>query len=329
MSAPHDLLLVPVGSTPDPAPLRALTDVRVLAPDDPGLPAALAAADGVVVWDGFDQRIARAWEAAAPQRVRWVHTSSAGPDRLLFPALREHPSTLTCSRGVLDTDIAEYVLTCVLALLKDLPGTVRLQDAHRWQHRQTRSLAGRRALVVGAGSIGTRTAELFTALGVRVDGIVRSARPATAPFGSLTGPGTLADVVGDHDLVLVAAPLSEATRGLVSREVVRRMRPGTIVVNVGRGPVVDEDALLEALQEQRIGGVALDVWTHEPLPADSPWWRTPGALVSPHLAGDAEGFGHRLEELLAGQVRRFVAGEPLQHVVDKEHGYVVTPTVAP
>lgn len=106
------------------------------------------------------------------------------------------------------------------------------------------------------------------------------------------------------------------------------MRPGTIVVNVGRGPVVDEDALLEALQERRIGGVALDVWTREPLAADSPWWDVPGALVSPHLAGDTVGFTARLELLLRDQVARFVAGEPLRHVVDKEHGYVTAPTVA-
>lgn len=327
MPAPR-LLLVPVGSAPDPAPLRDLADVDVVRPGDPALAAALAAAEGLVVWDGFDQRIASAWEAVAPRRLRWVHTSSAGPDRLLFPALRAHPCALTCSRGVLDTDIAEYVLACVLALLKDLPTTVRLQDGHRWQHRGTRGLAGRRALVVGAGSIGTRTAELLAALGVRVDGIVRRARPAVAPFGSLSGPDALPAVVGEHDLVVVTAPLSESTRGLVSRAVVARMRPGTIVVNVGRGPVVDEDALLEALRERRIGGVALDVWATEPLPADSPWWDVPGALVSPHLAGDAEGFTARLEDLLHEQVRRFTAGEALLHVVDETHGYVTGPTVA-
>lgn len=328
MTTTHDLLVVPAGSSPDLAPLRELTPVRLVRPEDPRLARALCDADGLIVWDGFDARIAQAWESAAPQRLRWVHTSSAGPDRLLFPALREHASTLTCSRGVLDTDIAEYVLACVLGFLKDLPTTVRLQGEHRWQHRETAGLAGRSALVVGAGSIGTEVARLFSALGVRVDGIVRSPRPAVAPFGSFSGPETLADVVGDHDLVLVTAPLSESTRGLLSREVVRRMRPGTIVVNVGRGPVVDEDALLEALQERRIGGVALDVWTREPLAADSPWWDTPGALVSPHLAGDAAGFTARLELLLLEQVRRFVAGGPLRHVVDKEHGYVTTPTVA-
>ncbi|ABS01830.1 D-2-hydroxyacid dehydrogenase [Kineococcus radiotolerans] len=328
MTGTHDVLIVPVGSAPDPAPLRELTDVRVVDPHDPALPAALAAADGLVVWDGSSPALERAWEAADPRRLRWVHTSSAGPDRLLFPALRAHPCVLTCSRGVLDTDIAEYVLACVLALLKDLPRTVALQAGHRWLHRGTRSLAGRRALVVGAGSIGTRTAKLFSALGVHVDGIVRTPRPAAAPFGSLSGPQSLPEVVGDYDLVLVTAPLSEATRGLVSREVVARMRPATIVVNVGRGPVVDEDALLEALQENRISGVALDVWATEPLPADSPWWDLPGALVSPHLAGDAEGFTDRLEELLREQVRRFAVGEPLHHVVDKTHGYAVAPTVA-
>ncbi|WP_432563888.1 D-2-hydroxyacid dehydrogenase [Kineococcus sp. SYSU DK003] len=328
MTTPH-LLVVPVGSSPDVAPLRELADVRVAHPHDPDLPDALATAEGLVVWDGFDVAVERAWETARPQALRWVHTSSAGPDRLLFPALRAHPSRLTCSRGILDADIAEYVLACVLAFLKDLTTTVRRQDEHRWQHRLTRSLAGRRALVVGAGSIGTRTAQLFSALGVDVDGVVRSARPAAPPFGALFGPDALPDVVGDYDLVLVAAPLSPATRGLVGAQVVQRMRPGAVVVNVGRGPVVDEDALLAALRAGRLGGVALDVWSTEPLPADSPWWDTPGALVSPHLAGDSEGFTGRLELLLHEQVRRFAAGQELLHVVDKEHGYAITSTVAP
>lgn len=322
-----NVLVVPVGSSPGLEPLRELTDIEVREPGDPALALALSAADGLIVWDGFDDRIADAWTTTDPRRLRWVHTSSAGPDRLLFPALRAHPSVLTCSRGVLDADIAEYVLACVLGFLKDLPGTVRFQTEHRWQHRETRSLAGSRALVVGAGSIGTRTAQLFDALGVHVDGVVRSARAASAPFGALFGPDDLPRVVGDYDHVLVAAPLSEATRGLVSADVVAAMKPGATVVNVGRGPVVDEDALLAALQAGRLSGVALDVWTAEPLPADSPWWDTPGALVSPHLAGDSAGFTERLEVVLREQVQRFVTGSDLLHVVDKEHGYAITPTV--
>lgn len=321
------ILVVPVGSVPDVAPLHALADVEVLVPDDTGLPDALARADGLVVWDGMHPALERAWAVAVPRRLRWVHTSSAGPDRLLFPALRDHPCVLTCSRGVLDADIAEYVLASVLAVLKDLPGTVHRQAEHRWEHRTTRSLAGSRALVVGAGSIGTRVGQVFAALGVAVDGVVRTPRPATAPFGRLVGPGDLARVAGDYDHLLVTAPLSEATRGLVDARVVDALRPGAVVVNVGRGPVVDEDALLRALRSGRLGGVVLDVWAREPLPADSPWWDEPRAVVSPHLAGDAEGFTGRLEALLHEQVRRFVTRAELLHVVDKEHGYAIAPTV--
>ena len=332
MSTRPEVLVVPVGSCPDPQPLRESARVRVVDPRDPALPRALAAADALVVWDGFDAAITAAWESAGPlPRLRWVHTSSAGPDRLLSGALLEHlrtrPAVLTCSRGVLDRDIAEYVLACVLAFCKDLPTTLRLQAQHRWQHRTTLGLAGRRALVVGAGSIGTQAARLLAALGVAVDGVVRSPRAPVAPFGALHGPAALEDLVGRYDVVVVTAPLSAATRGLVGRDVVAAMRPGTIVVNVGRGPVVDEDALLEGLRSGHLGGVALDVWRTEPLPADSPWWDEPGAIVSPHLAGDAAGFGARLEQLLHEQVRRFAAGEPLLHVVDTEHGYAAAPTV--
>jgi phosphoglycerate dehydrogenase-like enzyme len=322
------ILVVPVGSRPRVDPLHDLADVEVVAPDDAVLPAALARADGLVVWDGMHPALAAAWTAQPPPRLRWVHTSSAGPDRLLFPALREHPCVLTCSRGVLDTDIAEYVLAAVLAVLKDLPGTVRRQGEHRWEHRTTRSLAGTRALVVGAGSIGTQVARVFAALGVAVDGVVRTPRPAAAPFGAFFGPDDLARVAGGYDHLLVTAPLSEATRGLVDARVVDALRPGAVVVNVGRGPVVDEDALLRAARAGRLGGVVLDVWTTEPLPADSPWWDVPCAVVSPHLAGDAEGFGQRLEALLHEQVRRFVTRAELLHPVDKEHGYAITPTVS-
>ena len=329
-SAP-DVLVVAVGSAPEPGPLRRHARTTLLAHDDPALPDALAHADGLVVWDGCSPAVERAWDLAAERtgglpRLRWVHTSSAGPDRLLFPGMLPHPCALTCSRGVLDRDIAEYVLACVLALLKDLTTTVRLQDAHRWRHRGTLGLAGRSALVVGAGSLGTAVGEVFAALGVAVDGVVRSPRPASGPFRRLVGPGALADVVGGYDLLLVTAPLSPATRGLVSADVVARTKPGAVVVNVGRGPVVDQDALLAALRSGHLRGVALDVWDVEPLPAESPWWDAPGAIVSPHLAGDAAGFEQRLEAVLHEQLARFATDRPLLHVVDKLVGYA-TPTV--
>lgn len=324
MSDPH-VLVVEVGGAPDPAALAG-HDTRSLAADDPALVDALARADGLVVWDGSSAAFRAAFEAAVERtgglpRLRWVHTTSAGPDKLLFPALRDHPGTLTCSRGVLDRDIAEYVLGCVLALLKDLTTTVRLQAAHRWQHRLTRGLRGRRALVVGAGSIGTAVAEVFAALGVPVDGVVRTPRPARPPFGRFLGPGELAGAVGAYDLLLVVAPLTAATRGLVGADVVAATAPGTIVVNVGRGPVVDEDALLAALRSGHLGGVALDVFAAEPLPAGSRWWDEPRAIVSPHLAGDAVGFEDRLADRLAEQLARFATGADLLHPVDKQAGY--------
>lgn len=322
MSDPH-VLVVEVGGAPAPRALEGF-DTRSLSADDPELVRAIGQADGLVVWDGASPAFRTAFEEAAAAglpRLQWVHTTSAGPDRLLFPALRDHPSTLTCSRGVLDRDMAEYVLGCVLAFLKDLTTTVRRQTEHRWDYRPTRGLAGRRALVVGAGSIGTAIAEVFSALRVEVDGVVRSPRPATAPFGALFGSDRLAEVVGGYDLVLVVAPLTEATRGLVGADVVAAMRPGTIVVNVGRGPVVDEAALLAGLREGRLGGVALDVFSTEPLGADSPWWDEPGAIVSPHMAGDTDGFEDRLADRLAEQLERFTTGSDLLHVVDKHAGY--------
>ncbi|NIZ92596.1 D-2-hydroxyacid dehydrogenase [Kineococcus rubinsiae] len=324
-----DLLVIADAADPELDALASRAQVRRLHPASNGLAAALAEADAVVVWNcvvpGFEASFDEALAATGGlPRLRWVHTTSAGPDRLLFPGLLGHPATLTCSRGVLDVDMAEYVLTCVLALLKDVPATVRLQGASRWRHRRTRSLAGTRGLVVGAGSIGTATGRLLDAMGVSVDGVVREPRPAAAPFGALHAPGDLASIVGEYDVVVVTAPLTTATEGLVSAEVIAAMKPSAVFVNVGRGPVVDEEALLTAVKRGRLSGVALDVFTVEPLPADSPWWDEPRAIVSPHLAGDSEDFLLRLQGLLLEQLQRFTAGEELLHVVDAEHGYATS-----
>jgi phosphoglycerate dehydrogenase-like enzyme len=324
-----DLLVIADAADPELDALDSRATVRRLHPASNGLAAALAEADAVVVWNcvvpGFEAAFTDALAATGGlPRLRWVHTTSAGPDRLLFAGLAGHPAVLTCSRGVLDVDVAEYVLTCVLALLKDVPATVRLQGASRWRHRRTRSLAGTRGLVVGAGSIGTATGRLLAAVGVAVDGIVREPRPAEAPFGALHAPQELTRVVGDYDVVVVTAPLTAATEGLVSAEVIAAMKPSAVFVNVGRGPVVDEDALLAAVKRGRLSGVALDVFSVEPLPADSPWWDTSRALVSPHLAGDSEDFLQRLQGLLLEQLRRFEAGEELAHVVDEQEGYATS-----
>lgn len=324
-----DLLVIADAADPELDALDSRATVRRLHPASNGLAAALAEADVLVVWNcvvpGIEAAFTEALAATGGlPRLRWVHTTSAGPDRLLFEGLTTHPATLTCSRGVLDGDIAEYVLTCVLALLKDVPATVRLQGDSRWRHRRTRTLAGTRGLVVGAGSIGTATGRLLSAVGVAVDGIVREPRPAEAPFGALHAPDALAGVVGDYDVVVVTAPLTTATEGLVSAEVIAAMKPSAVFVNVGRGPVVDEDALLAAVKRGRLSGVALDVFTVEPLPADSPWWDVSRAIVSPHLAGDSEDFLQRLQALLLEQLVRFEAGEELAHVVDKQHGYATS-----
>ncbi|NAZ82336.1 D-2-hydroxyacid dehydrogenase [Kineococcus sp. R8] len=329
MTERPDLLVIADAADPELDALESRALLRRLHPASQGLAAALAEADAVVVWNcvvpGFEAAFTEALAATGGlPRLRWVHTTSAGPDRLVFEALVTHPAVLTCSRGVLDVDVAEYVVACVLALLKDVPATVRLQGASRWRHRRTRSLAGTRGLVVGAGSIGTATGRLLHALGVAVDGVVREPREAAEPFGALHAPAELASIVGEYDVVVVTAPLTVATEGLVSAEVIAAMKASAVFVNVGRGHVVDEAALLAAVKRGRLSGVALDVFTVEPLPADSPWWSEPRAIVSPHLAGDSEDFLQRLQALLLEQLARFAAGEELLHVVDGQRGYATS-----
>lgn len=287
------------------------------------LPHVISSANALLVWDFSASGLAAAWPQA--RNLVWVHSASAGVDRLLTPEVVSSEVTLTSSRGVLDDAMAEYVLGLVLAVLKDLPGTVRRQLDRRWEHRPTWRLAGRRALVVGPGSIGVSVARLLDAVGVEVDAAGSHARPARSgePFGSVHDSSDLARVVGAYDLFVLCAPLTDRTRGLVGETVLHAVRPGTILINVGRGPLVDESALLPALRKGCLAAVALDVVEHEPLPPSSPLWSEPGVLISPHMAGDTVGWREDLLALFVDNLRRFRGGLPLRNVVDKERGYVV------
>jgi phosphoglycerate dehydrogenase-like enzyme len=299
------------------ARLGAEADVRLVF-DTQQLRDALPTSDVAFVWDFRSTRLREAWSPAS--RVRWVHVASAGVEPLLFPEMRDQPVVLTNSRGVFDGAIAEFVLAALLALAKDLPESLRLQREHVWKHRETRLVAGATVLVIGAGSIGRAVARLVGAVGCRVVGAARTAREDDC-FDRVVPISDLGPELRHADFVVVTAPLTEQTSGLLGAQAFARMKPGAVLINVGRGPIVDESALLEALDRGQLRAAVLDVFGEEPLPAEHPFWDRPDVLVSPHMCGDFEGFTEVLVDLFVENFGRMRSGRQLQNVVDKHRGY--------
>lgn len=298
--------------------LGSLADIRYT--DEAGLADVLPGAHALVLWDFFSRAVADAWHAA--DRIGWIHVCAAGVDKLLFDDLRESRVVVTNARGIFDRPIAEFVLASVLARTKLLHESMDLQRDHSWQHREPFLLQGSRALVVGTGAIGREIGRLLGLVGVHVDGAARSARDDDPDFDHVYASAELAGYIGAYDIVVNAAPLTDATRGMFDREVLAGVRPGMHLVNIGRGETVDEDALLEAVTDGRVGTASLDVFGTEPLPPDHPWWDTPGVVVSPHMSGDVVGWTDALARQVIDNVRRWRDGADLVNVVDKRLGFV-------
>lgn len=259
-----------------------------------------------------------------PGDLKWIHTSSIGVDALLTPELIDSDVVVSTSRNVCERPIAEWVLAVVLLMAKDLRRTLDLQrDAH-WLHRETEPLLGRHVVLVGPGPVGREIAGLLRAAGMTVDVVGRRARE-DAELGRIHAIEQLDELLPEADDVVLALPLTDATRGLVDARRLALMRPGARLVNVGRGPVVVEDALLAALRDGRLGAAALDVFDQEPLPPDHPFWALDNVLVSPHMSGDLVGWRGRVVERFADNLRRWQSGAPLADVVDlRSQGAAIT-----
>jgi phosphoglycerate dehydrogenase-like enzyme len=315
-SAGQPVIAVLAGSDPP----GDLGDAEVRLAGDSDLSDALSGADVLLVWDFLSHAVPDAWRAADTSRVRWVHTASAGVDKVTFPELREHPAQITNARGVFDRPIAEFVAGVVLAFAKDLPGSLRLQQRGEWRHRETTTLAGHTAVVVGSGPIGRAIADMLAAVGLRTELVGRRAADGVHAFAEL---GSL---LPRADWLVLAAPLTDATRGMLDKAALDLLPDHARVVNVGRGGLVVEPDLVAALAEGRIAGAALDVFEVEPLPADSPLWTMENVLVTPHMSGDVLGWREALRTQFLDNLARYRAGEPLVNVVDKALGYVKGPS---
>lgn len=275
----------------------------------------------------FGARITRAHLAAA-SRLRWIHSPAAGVGSMLFPEMVRSAVVMTNSRGNSSTTIAEHVIAVALVLLRDLRLAWRRQAEQVWAQNEfdagasIRTLRGTRVLIVGLGSIGGETARLAAAFGAQVIGIRRQADGAPpAGVAAVVPPDRLIDELPSADVVVLSAPQTAATVHLIGEQELARMKDDAVLVNVSRGKLIDEQALLRALETGRLRGAALDVFEHEPLDPASPLWARPDVLITPHVSGFHAGHWPRATQLFADNLRRFLAGQPLANVVDKEAGY--------
>ena len=246
------------------------------------------------------------------KRVRWIHALAAGVDPLPFDILRRTDITVTNSRGLYADALSEFVIAAMLWFAKDLRRVTRNQDAHRWEPFTVQRLEGQTAGIIGLGGIGRAVARRAEALGMQT---------IAARRRSELGDPTIDDVIASSDYVILSAPLTPSTRGLMSAARIARMKPSAVLINVSRGALVDEAALVDALQSNRIKGAALDVFAIEPLPEDHPLWRLDNVLISPHSADHTADSHDRAMTFFLENLGRFERGEALENVVDKDAQY--------
>lgn len=266
-------------------------------------------------------------EFAIAKRVRWMHSSAVGVDPLLRGPVIESPVLVTNSRGVHSDAIAEHAISLVLGLRRQLHTAIQRQVAREWAQVElhgpvTPPLSETRLLVIGLGSIGSRVAVLAAGLGMRVTGIRRRVtEPLPMGVSEVAGLERLVPELGAADVVVLALPRTEDTRALIGSAELAAMKPSGLLVNVARGKLVDETALVEALERGQIAGAGLDAFQQEPLPSDHPLWRAKNALITPHTASFAGDYWRPVVDLFLDNLARFKRGEPLLNVVDKTRGY--------
>ncbi len=270
---------------------------------------------------GNGDTLKQIWSSA--RKVQWVHSLSAGVENTLFPELIASPVPITNARGVFKRSLGEFAISAMLFFAKDLRRMIRSQEAAVWDQFDVEEIHGRTLGIVGYGEIGRATAERAHALGMKIVALRRrpalsAADPIVDKFYSIEDRAAMMAVC---DYVLAAAPLTDETRGLIGEKEFAAMKSNAVVINVGRGPVISEAALVKALQEKRIKGAGLDVFDKEPLPQDHPYWKLDNVLLSPHCADHTATWMEEAMEFFIANFERFVKGEPLENVVDKHAGY--------
>jgi phosphoglycerate dehydrogenase-like enzyme len=261
--------------------------------------------------------------AEVAPRLRWVQAIGSGVGQYVAADLPAAGLALTNGAGIGAPPIAEWVVARVLQILKNLPEHDANAREHRWQSSLGSNLAGKTAVVVGLGAIGRSTARLLRPFGVRVFGVRRSVVPGFVDpdVDEMVTPATLHEALGRADIAVLAAPGTDANENLFDTATFAAMPRGAIFINVARGTLVDEAALIDALNTGHLRAAAIDVARSEPLPADDPLWDAPNLLISPHSSTSGEGYDARAFDLFCRNLAHFVAGEPLENVIDLASGY--------
>ncbi len=254
------------------------------------------------------------------KQLKLIQVSSAGVDRLLTAELLAHPAALSNARGIHGATISEHVFMLMLALNRSLPAVLKSAEQQEWTRPDVLLLEGKTLGIVGYGSIGQAIARRAKAFDMRV--LATRRRPQPDQWADeVWNDSRLGDLLAQSDYVILATPLTKETHHLIGAKELAAMKPTGILINIARGPVVDEPALIECLQAKRILGAGLDVFETEPLQKDNPLWQLPNVIVTPHLAGNMPDYDDRAFTIFLENLRRLNAGEPLQNVVDKKLGY--------
>src|ERR1700692_4390599 len=280
-----------------------------------------------------DAEIVIAWsirpeQIVAAKKLRWIHSPAAAVHQLIFPELVNSDIVFTNAREVHGPVVAEHVIALVFALAKKIPASVRLQQKHVWGQQilwdelpRIREVAGATLGMIGLGSIGRPVVKSAKALGMGVYAVREHPEKGSEGADEVFGPGQIDEIFRRSDYIVLATPVTESTKAIASFERLALMKSDACLINVGRGPLVDENALSAALRGKKIGGAALDVFPKKPLTADSPLWDVPNLLITPHTAALTDKLWERHHALFSANLRRYLEGESLLAVVDKAKGY--------
>ncbi|HWQ03310.1 MAG TPA: D-2-hydroxyacid dehydrogenase, partial [Candidatus Nitrosotenuis sp.] len=262
------------------------------------------------------------------KNLLWIHATAAGVGQLMYPELRASNVILTNASGVHSIPMAEHILGMMLAMARRFPSAVRAQLERRWAQQEIwdeqirpRELHGQTVLFVGFGAIGRETARRIKPLGMRILAVTRSGQGDPSLAEKYLPAERLDSVLQEADFIILAAPETPETHHLIGARQLAAMKPTAVLINVARGTLVDEAALIDCLQKRAIAGAALDVAEREPLPAESPLWTLPNVFLTPHISSVSEYLWDRQTELLLDNLNRWFAGQPLRNVVDLQRGY--------
>ena len=263
-------------------------------------------------------------EVVAQGRLQWIQSSAAGMDHCLVPSVVESDITVTSASGVLADQVAEQTMALLLAVLRDLPTFFRAQQARDYTRRPTRDLHRATIGIVGMGGNGRRLVEVLAPYHVRI--LATDLFPVHKPEGveQLWPPEKLGEMLGEVDVLILAAPLTDLTRGMIDGDAIARLKPGSVLINVARGPLVVEDDLASALESGHLAGAGIDVAAVEPLSADSRLWDQPNLIITPHVGGQSAWRIDQMTDLFCENLRRYAAGEPLRNLLtDKRLGFPI------